>query len=345
MKKITMTVFLVIFVMMVCIVFSYAQEEEILLGNTFTNLVNEYWVMWNEGAKNAAEGLGCKYLCLSANDSETKQVSDLEIAIAGGVDAIVIQPVTTDTLGVILDLCEEYKVLAITTWDKPKSLNPRDYKYWVAHITIDDVRQGYIMAKVLFEALGGKGKIVAIGGKPGDRGSRDRQDGLKKALKEYPGIQLLAYQEAGWIRFKAISVMEDFVSAFGDKIDGVWSGNDDMAMGAIEVLKPMGLAGGKIKIVGIDGIKGAAMAIKEGDMYATAAGDAWYMCGLATVYAYNAVKGNILPEEKQIFVLEPTIIDQSNVEEFYQANYVEEKSADWKKISEEVAKRIVEVSK
>jgi len=342
--KVSMIIFLVMCVMVICMG-SSAQAEKILIANSYRNLTNEYWTHWNNGAINAARSLGCEYLSLSADDSEAKQISDVEGAVIRGVNAIMIMPVSAAALGSMVDLCVDQKIWVISMWDRPWELKPEDYKYWVAHITISSVKQGYYSAKILCETLGGKGKIVAIGGLAGTGSSEDRYEGLKKALKEYPDIELLDYQLADYNLAKAVKVMEDFYSAYGDKIDGVWCANDEMATGALEVLRPLGLAGGKIKVAGVDGIKKGVKGIIDGDRCATVSGEPWYLGGLGIVYAYNAaVAGRILPPGERIVELEPTVIDKSNAAEFYQANFVDEPVVDWKKIAEEVAEKMLPIS-
>jgi ribose transport system substrate-binding protein len=316
------------------------KDEELLLACSTRNSVNEYWLHWFAGAESAAKGLGADYLGLSADDDEAKQVSDVEGAIVRGVNALTIMPATAGALGSLAELCESQKVYFASMWDRPAELVPSDYEYWVAHITMDTVKQGYTPAKVLFEALGGKGKIVALGGMPGTGSAEDRHEGLKQALAEYPGIELLDYQTGNYNRVDAVKVMEDFLSAYGDEIDGIWAANDDMVVGAIEVLKPLGLAGGKIKIVGVDAIKEAIKAIIDGDMYATVSGDPWDMSGLGICYAYNAAIGNILPEDKQIIYLPSPVVDASNAQEYYDSHFVGERSADWPARAADVTKAI-----
>ena len=235
MKKIGLVSLWVVVIIITCMG-SSGVAQKILLANSFRNLVNEYWIHWNEGGENAANGLGCEYLSLSAENNEAKQMSDVERAIVRGVDAIAVMPVTAGALGAMVDLCESQKIWLVSMWDRPSALEPKDYRYWVAHITMDTVKQGYIPAKILCEALGGKGKIVAIGGLPGTGSAEDRYEGLKRALNEYPGIELLGYQSGDYNRVKAVKVMEDFLSAYGNKIDGIWCANDDMAVGAIEAV-------------------------------------------------------------------------------------------------------------
>ncbi len=63
--------------------------------------------------------------------------------------------------------------------------------------------------------------------------------------------------------------MESFLKTY-DKIDGVFCHNDDMALGAIEAIKEAGLKPGvDIKIVGVDGVKGAFESILAGEMNCT----------------------------------------------------------------------------
>ena len=64
-------------------------------------------------------------------------------------------------------------------------------------------------------------------------------------------------------------VMESFLKTYNN-IDGVFCHNDDMALGAIEAIKEAGLKPGEdIKIVGVDGVKGAFEAILAGEMNCT----------------------------------------------------------------------------
>ena len=346
MKRLLMLMVVISVVLSAVVVFGAEKKkkaikaEKITLACSYRNAVDEYWLHWDSGAKNASEALGAAYLGLSADDDEAKQVADLEVAITRGVKSLTIMPATAGALGSLVELCESKKVFVVSMWDRPASLTPDKYKYWVAHITMDTIKQGYTPAKVLFDKMGGKGNIVAFEGKPGTGSAEDRFEGLNQALKEYPGIKLLAHQTANYTRVDAVKVMEDFLSAYGESIDGIWAANDDMAIGAIEVLKPAGLAGGKIQIVGVNAIKEAIKAIMDGDMYATVSGEPWDMSGLGICYAYNALQGNMLPEKKQILVLPSPVVDASNAKAYYQSHFEGTRTADWKKKVEEVAQAI-----
>jgi ribose transport system substrate-binding protein len=61
--------------------------------------------------------------------------------------------------------------------------------------------------------------------------------------------------------------MKNWISAFGDQIDGVISQNDDMGLGAVQALREAGKTG--VPVVGIDGIEDGLNAVKSGDFIGT----------------------------------------------------------------------------
>ena len=63
--------------------------------------------------------------------------------------------------------------------------------------------------------------------------------------------------------------MTTFLETY-EKIDGLFCHNDDMALGAIEAIKEAGLQPGEdIKIVSVDGVKGAFEAVLSGELNCT----------------------------------------------------------------------------
>jgi ribose transport system substrate-binding protein len=77
---------------------------------------------------------------------------------------------------------------------------------------------------------------------------------------------VLAKDTANWKRDEAVNKMKNWISAFGDKIDGVVSENDDMGLGALQALKE---ANKTVPIVGIDGIEDGLNAVKSGEFIGT----------------------------------------------------------------------------
>ena len=71
---------------------------------------------------------------------------------------------------------------------------------------------------------------------------------------------------ANWSRAEALSLMENWLTAHPDQIQGVIGQNDEMALGAIEAIRAAKLDVKKFAIAGIDGVTDAMIAAKAGEV-------------------------------------------------------------------------------
>src|SRR5258708_8572737 len=101
---------------------------------------------------------------------------------------------------------------------------------FVTYVGADEYEIGYRQAHYLFEALGGKGKIVVIEGTPAAPTNRERVRGYKRAFSEYPGIEVLGSGVGNYQQPDAKRVMEKFLAEH-KQIDAVLAANDGMALG------------------------------------------------------------------------------------------------------------------
>jgi ribose transport system substrate-binding protein len=176
---------------------------------------------------------------------------------------------------------------------------------FVTFVGSDDVAVGYIGAKALFQGLGGKGQVVAIEGNRAAPTSRDRVKGMKQALAEFPGIQLLDSGIGMYQRPESNKVMAGMLSKH-PRIDGIWAANDVMAFGAIDAL---GEAGRTAKIVGANGLDDAIKHIESGVMLASVDFSSFKLACLAMRAALRHLKGESVPKAITVPVL---LIDKSN---------------------------------
>ena len=89
---------------------------------------------------------------------------------------------------------------------------PVDGEAWSAFIGTDPTKKGGTTGKYLNEALGGKGKIVALGGLPGNSYTAACWAGAQEASG--PGIEVLAMKDAFWEEDRAKVVMADLIAAY-----------------------------------------------------------------------------------------------------------------------------------
>ena len=116
------------------------------------------------------------------------------------------------------------------------------------------------------EGLDGDGQIVQISGQPGYTTAIERQKGFEDRLAEIcPGVTIMEIQPGDWSREKAQRVMETFLVKY-DQIDGVYSGDDNMGVGALNAAKAAGRAGDMV-FVGATNFAVAYEAMERGEYY------------------------------------------------------------------------------
>ena len=176
---------------------------------------------------------------------------------------------------------------------------------FVTFVGADDFEIGYRQARYLFEHLGGKGKIVVIEGTPAAPTNRERMRGYRRALAEFPGIEVLGTGVGNYQQPDAKRVMATFL---GDhpQIDAVLSANDSMALGALEALKQ---ANRTAVVIGINGILPAVKQIETGALLASVDFNMFKIGCTATRAALRHLKGEPLPDK---IMLPAEIIDKSN---------------------------------
>ena len=173
----------------------------------------------------------------------------------------------------------------------------------------DDVAIGHGVAKALIDGLGGKGRIVALDGTPTAPTARDRGKGLRQAVAEHPGIELLEARVGYLQRAPARDAMAELLAAH-PTIDGVWTANDMMAFGAVDALAA---AGRRAEVVGVNGLPEAIANIQRGAMLATADFSALNIAAIATRAVLRHLDGKPVPKE---IMVPAALIDRRNIDQW-----------------------------
>jgi ribose transport system substrate-binding protein len=112
----------------------------------------------------------------------------------------------------------------------------------------DNITQGSRSAEIMcdrFKALGieNEAKVVHITGQPGYTTAIERAKGFNDRLPEVcPNVEQIDEQPGDWNREKSQQVMEAFLVKYDD-IDGVYSGDDNMGVGAMNAAIAAGREG------------------------------------------------------------------------------------------------------
>ncbi|AXG81655.1 sugar ABC transporter substrate-binding protein [Streptomyces paludis] len=234
-------------------------DRRLRVGVTVYNM-SSFITEGKEGMETYAKANNIELVWNSANNDVSTQANQVDQLINAGVDAIIVVPVQADSLAPQIAEAKKKKipVLAVNA-----ELNSSDL---AASVQPDDVAAGAQEMEMMAKKLGGKGNIVILQGPLGGSGEINRGKGIDQVLAKYPDIKVLAKDTANWKRDEAVNKMKNWISAFGGKIDGVVSQNDDMGLGALQALKE---AGRTVPIVGIDGIQDGLNAVKDGSFIGT----------------------------------------------------------------------------
>jgi ribose transport system substrate-binding protein len=157
-----------------------------------------------------------------------KQVNDIENLVSQNVDAILCIPNSGSAVAPALRDATKHGIVTV-----PFNL-PVDGEAWTAYTGTDPQKKGFELGKWLRGALGDSGKIVALGGLPGNSYTAAAWAGAQKAM-DGSKIQVLAFRDASWEEDRAKVIMADLIAAYPE-IDGVWCDGSQDAAGAMKAL-------------------------------------------------------------------------------------------------------------
>lgn len=218
------------------------------------------------GAVEMGKELGVEVIPLATQKEGEidEQIKICEDLINRGVDALVVTPQHSDG---IVPAVEAARAAGIPFIAVDTNVNGIDVDCFVG---MDNVEAGYIIGKMVCEKMGGEGNMVVLQGMAGASTSIERTEGYEKAVAEYPGITLVASQNADFQQDKAQQVMADILQAH-QNIKGVLACGDLMALGAIVSLEEAGykVGGDDGVIIGSYDISAPILqAVKDGTVYA-----------------------------------------------------------------------------
>jgi ribose transport system substrate-binding protein len=223
---------------------------------------NPFRIAETQSIKDEAAKLGITNLTLSnANSQFTKQVSDVEQMIDSGVQLLVVAPLNSDGWDSVFAKAAAKKVPIITIDRKINATPCTDY---LTFIGSDFEKQGQRAADKMAAALGNKGTVAILLGAPGNNVTTLRTKGFKDQIaKIAPEIKIEFEQTGQFSREEGQKVSEQLLQSKPD-ISGIYAENDEMALGAVVALKGAAKKAGDVKIVTIDGTRGAVQGIVDG---------------------------------------------------------------------------------
>jgi len=210
------------------------------IGFSIDDLRVERWGRDRDYFIAAAEQLGAKVYVQSADASEQRQIAQIENLISRGVDVLVIVPYNATVLN---NAIHEAKKSNIKVVSYDRLILNADID---AYISFDNRMVGEMQAQGVVQAKP-KGNYYLLGGAPTDNNAKMLREGQMKVLQplvDKGDIKIVGKQWVKeWSASEAMSIIENALTANGNKIDGIVASNDGTAGGAIQALAAQKLSG------------------------------------------------------------------------------------------------------
>lgn len=257
------------------------------------SLQSEFVVNVKDAMEARAKEKNVELIVNDAQRTAEKQVQQIETFISQKVDAIILNPCEVEASSPAIAKAKAAGIPIINV-NSETSATPDGF------VGSRDEQAGEIAMEQIAKLLSGKGNIVMIDGYMGQAAQIKRAIGAKNILAKYPDIKVLAEQTAEWDRAKAMSLMENWIQSYGNKINAVFAHNDEMGMGALQALEQAKLKD-KVIVVSIDAIADALQAVKDGRLDATVFQDAKGQGAGAVDMALQLVKKQPV-DNKEVFI-------------------------------------------
>ncbi len=247
-----------------------AHAEAMTIGITQNNVgVDSYQTTYERAFIEAAEANDMvETVVLDAGGDVARQIAQVEDLIQQEVDAIIIWPTNGEAVIPAVRKASQAGIPVIVT---NSNIAEAGFDFVASFSGPDNITQGSRSAEIMcdrFKELGieGEARVVQISGQPGYTTAIERAQGFEERLPEVcPDVELVETQPGDWNREKSQQVMEAFLVKYDD-IDGVYAGDDNMGVGALNAARAAGRAG-DITFVGATNFAVGYEAMEAGDYW------------------------------------------------------------------------------
>jgi ribose transport system substrate-binding protein len=229
------------------------KDEDLTVAVIPKGTSHAFWQSIHAGAEKAAQELGVTVVWRGPlrEDDRDSQVTEVENAVARGVDGIALAPLDDSALAAPVSSAMK-RGIPVVIFDS--GLKGDDY---VSFVATDNDAGGRLAGEHMARLLNGKGRIVLLRYAEGHDSTTRREQGFLAAVKQHPGLQLVSENQYGGADVeeaykKSESILSTLKRADGSlDVDGVFSPNESSTFAMLRVLQDNGWAG-KVRFVGFD---------------------------------------------------------------------------------------------
>mgnify|MGYP006440782101 FL=1 len=224
-----------------------AQAQDYRIGITQNNVgVDSYQTTYEQAFIDAAAANDkVEAVVLDAGGDVARQIGQIENLIQQEVDAIIIWPTNGEA---VIPAVRKAKQAGIPVVVTNSNIAEQGFDFISSFSGPNNITQGARSAEIMCDKFKDMGieteaEVVHITGQPGYTTAIERAKGFEDRLPEVcPEVTIVDTQPGDWNREKAQTVMEAFLTKYDD-IDGVYAGDDNMGVGALNAARSAGRDG------------------------------------------------------------------------------------------------------
>jgi inositol transport system substrate-binding protein len=287
-----------------------ADGEQLVVGYVINSFNDTFQTVIHDGCSAYAKEKGIKLITADAQEDMIKQQDAVNALITQGVRGLIVVPVDTSAIGPITTAAQNANIPLCYVNRHPfiDSEIPENVYY----VGSKEIEGGIMQMEYIADLIGGKGGVCILQGVLANEGAVWRTEGNERlAAEKYPGITILAKESGNFQRDQGMNITQNWITAYGDRINAIVSNNDEMALGAYNALSEAGRS--DVPVIGFDGIADALKAIEDGKLTASVFQDGAGQ-GAGGLKVIEAVlKGDVVEQETMIPF---KLITPENVAEF-----------------------------
>jgi ribose transport system substrate-binding protein len=255
---------------------------------------HEFWKSINAGAIKAqreltAQGFKVEVIWKGPlrEDDRDQQIQVVENFMTRHVNAIVLAPLDSKALVRPVNNAIQAGVPVVIMDSDLKS------DEYVSFVATDNYKGGQLAGDEMGILLGGKGNVILLRYQVGSASTEAREAGFLDVLKtKYPEIKIISSdQHAGATRELAYQTSQNLLNRYGREVNGVFCPNEPPTIAMTKALRDLGLAGGKVKMIGFDAGSQSVLDMKKGDVQALVVQNPLLMGYLGVVTAVKHLRG------------------------------------------------------
>jgi ribose transport system substrate-binding protein len=280
-----------------------------------------FWQSIHAGALKAAQEVNVTVVWRGPlrEDDRESQITEVENAVARGVDGIALAPLDDSALVRPVNDAMKHRIPVVIFDSGLKG------DQFVSFVATDNDVGGRLAGDHMAKLLNGKGRVVLLRYAEGHDSTTRREEGFLGALRASPGIQIVSSNQYGGADVEGfykkaealLSTLEAPDGTLG--VDGIFTPNESSTFATMRVLQDNGWAG-KVKFIGFDASDNLVKGLRARHLEGLVVQDPVNMGYLAVRTLVSHIRGQNVEKriDTGVRLVTPDDMDKPDVKELLQ---------------------------